>query len=57
MTEQDLIDQLRAAVVGPMRELFDKVITVLERLTTRVEVLELERTFRQPGSTTPTDTT
>jgi len=53
MTEHDLIEQLRVAVVGPMRELFDKVITVLEQQNARLEVLELERAFRRDESTTP----
>jgi len=55
MTEQDLIEQLRAAVVGPIRELFDKVLTVLEQQNARLEVLELERAFLRKDSTTPAD--
>jgi len=45
MTDDEL-RELTAAFSGellPMREILDRMMTVIERLTNRVEVLELER--------------
>ena len=52
MTDDDA-KQIAKAVSGPVKELLDKVITVLELHNARLEVLELERAFRRDESTTP----
>lgn len=45
MSEDDA-KQLAEAFVGPVRELLDRLVTVVEQLTNRVEVLELQRMYQ-----------
>jgi len=42
MTEQDA-KQIAEAFIGPVKELLERSITLIERLAARIEVLELER--------------
>jgi len=42
MKDEDAM-QIAEAFVRPVKALLEKVVTILERLTARVEVLELER--------------
>jgi len=47
--------RLAAAIAEPMKELLEKVVTILEQLTTRVEVLELEALHRKSTPIAPSD--
>jgi hypothetical protein len=49
MTDEDA-KQIADAFVGPVREVLERVMALVERLTNRVEVLELERLHRQPAA-------
>jgi hypothetical protein len=47
MMTDDEMTALTSALVGPVRELLDRMTTLIEKLTNRVEVLELESLHRR----------
>ncbi len=47
MNDDELIGQLSAAIIDPIRDLLDRTLTLLERLTDRVETLELDALHRR----------
>ena len=44
------------AVVGPMRDVLERAVTLLERLSDRVDVLELELAYRRETPPEPSIT-